>query len=111
MSGELVLVTGGTGFVGAHCIVALLREGYRVRTTVRALDRAGQVRDLVRAGGQDPSGIEFAVADLMQDDGWLDAVDGTRYVLHVASPLPVRQPKDANELIEIGRASCRERVL
>ena len=24
MSGELVLVTGGTGFVGAHCIVQLL---------------------------------------------------------------------------------------
>lgn len=103
MSGELVLVTGGTGFVGAHCIVALLREGYRVRTTVRSLDRAGEVRDLVRAGGQDPVGIEFVVADLMQDDGWLDAVDGTRYVLHVASPLPVRQPKDANELIEPAR--------
>ncbi len=103
MSGELVLVTGGTGFVGAHCIVALLREGYRVRTTVRALDRAGQARDLVRAGGEDPTGIEFVVADLMQDDGWLDAVDGTRYVLHVASPLPVRQPKDANELIEPAR--------
>jgi dihydroflavonol-4-reductase len=103
MSGELVLVTGGTGFVGAHCIVALLREGYRVRTTVRALDRAGQARDLVRAGGEDPTGIEFVVADLMQDGGWLDAVDGTRYVLHVASPLPVRQPKDANELIEPAR--------
>ena len=103
MSGELVLVTGGTGFVGAHCIVALLREGYRVRTTVRALDRAREVRDLVRAGGQDPTGIEFVVADLLRDDGWLDAVDGTRYVLHVASPLPVRQPKDANELIEPAR--------
>ena len=103
MSGELVLVTGGTGFVGAHCIVALLREGYRVRTTVRALDRVREVRDLVRAGGQDPTGIEFVVADLLRDDGWLDAVDGTRYVLHVASPLPVRQPKDANELIEPAR--------
>jgi nucleoside-diphosphate-sugar epimerase len=103
MSGELVLVTGGTGFVGAHCIVALLREGYRVRTTVRTLDRSGVVRDLVRAGGQDPTEIEFVVADLLQDEGWLDAVDGTRYVLHVASPLPVRQPKDANELIEPAR--------
>ena len=34
MSGELVLVTGGTGFIGAHCIVQLLASGYRVRTTV-----------------------------------------------------------------------------
>src|SRR5579862_229966 len=29
MSGELVLVTGGSGFVGAHCILKLLEAGYR----------------------------------------------------------------------------------
>lgn len=31
MSGELVLVTGGSGFIAQHCILALLRAGYRVR--------------------------------------------------------------------------------
>ena len=39
MSGELVLVTGGSGFIGAHCILQLLNAGYRVRTTVRSLLR------------------------------------------------------------------------
>jgi dihydroflavonol-4-reductase len=39
MSGERVLVTGGSGFVGVHCILALLAAGYRVRTTVRSPGR------------------------------------------------------------------------
>lgn len=103
MSGELVLVTGGSGFIGAHCIVALLRGGYRVRTTVRSLARAGGVRDMVRRGGEDPADLEFAVADLLRDDGWREAADGARFVLHVASPFPVRQPKDENELIAPAR--------
>ena len=33
---ETVLVTGGSGFIGAHCLVRLLEDGYRVRTTVRS---------------------------------------------------------------------------
>ncbi|MEW1864984.1 aldehyde reductase [Streptomyces sp. NPDC088194] len=50
MSGERVLVTGGSGFIGAHCIVRLLDEGYRVRTTVRSLARETDVRAMVSAG-------------------------------------------------------------
>lgn len=105
MSGERVLVTGGTGFIGSHAIVQLLAAGYRVRTTVRNLSRADDVRALAAAGGAS-SGLKIAVetievvaADLMSDDGWLDAVADCSYVLHVASPFPVTQPKDENELI------------
>jgi len=99
MSAELVLVTGGTGFVGAHCIVALLAAGYRVRTTVRSADRADDARAMVAAAGEDPSGIEFGTADLLRDSGWPDAVRGSEYVLHVASPAPRREPRHADELI------------
>src|SRR5688572_30612526 len=103
MSGEVVLVTGGTGFVAAHCIVQLIHAGYRVRTSVRSLDRADAVREMVRLGEADPGGIEFVVADLMHDDGWPEAVAEATYVLHVASPLPVRQPKREDELITPAR--------
>lgn len=99
MNGRLVLVTGGTGFVGAHCVVQLLDAGFRVRTSLRSLARADDVRALVRAGGADPAGLEFAQADLLHDDGWRAAADGAAYVLHVASPLPMHQPKDPHELI------------
>lgn len=103
MPDELVLVTGGTGFIGAHCIVRLIDEGYRVRTTLRSLGRADEVRALVRAGGADPSRLEYAQADLLHDDGWHAAVAGAARVLHVASPFPVRQPKDENELVAPAR--------
>jgi nucleoside-diphosphate-sugar epimerase len=100
MSGELVVVTGGSGFVGTHCIVQLLNAGYRVRTTVRSLKREAEVRTMVREGGA--KGVEelsFVVADLMADAGWTEAVQGCTYVLHVASPFPAKVPKHEDELI------------
>ena len=39
-----VLVTGGSGFIGSHCIVQLLAAGHTVRTTVRSLEREPAVR-------------------------------------------------------------------
>jgi Nucleoside-diphosphate-sugar epimerases len=104
VSGEQVLVTGGSGFVGAHCILALLAAGYRVRTTVRSLSREPEVRAMLARGGAQPGdALEFATADLLQDAGWADAVAGCSYVLHVASPFPGRDPKDENELIQPAR--------
>lgn len=102
MSDELVLVTGGSGFIGAHCILALLNAGYRVRTTVRSLKREGDVRAMLKQGGlNDGAGdrLTFAEADLLSDAGWPQAVAGCTYVLHVASPLPPSVPKHEDELI------------
>jgi nucleoside-diphosphate-sugar epimerase len=100
MGGEQVLVTGGSGFLGAHCIVKLLNDGYRVRTTVRSLKRGDEVRAMLRAAGVEPGDrLSFAEADLLADAGWAQAVAGCTYVLHVASPFPAVQPKDENDLI------------
>lgn len=100
MSGERVLVTGGTGFIGSHTIVQLLAAGYRVRTTVRDMARADDVRALAVAGGaRATEAIEVVVADLMSDGGWPEAVADCSYVLHVASPFPVSPPKNEDELI------------
>ena len=51
MGGELVLVTGGSGFIGAHCIIQLLDAGYRVRTTLRSLNKEAVVRAMLKTGG------------------------------------------------------------
>src|SRR5277367_1126235 len=100
MSNELVLVTGGSGFIGAHCILQLLNAGYRVRTTVRSLKREADVRAMLKAGGAEPGDrLSFIAADLENDAGWAEAAAGCEYVLHVASPLPPSVPKNEDELI------------
>ena len=100
MSDELVLVTGGSGFIGAHCILQLLQAGYRVRTTVRSLHREADVRAMLKVGGIDAGDrLTFVAADLLKDEGWPEAVASCSYVLHVASPFPPSVPKDENELI------------
>jgi dihydroflavonol-4-reductase len=95
-----VLVTGGTGFLGGWCVASLLERGHDVRTTVRDVAREQAVRDAVGAAGVDPDGrLAVVAADLNADTGWGEAVEGCRYVLHVASPFPPVQPKDPDELI------------
>jgi nucleoside-diphosphate-sugar epimerase len=100
MNEELVLVTGGSGFVGAHCIDQLLRAGYRVRTTVRSLKREADVRAMLNvAGSPRQDALSFVAADLSAEAGWTEAVAGCRFVLHVASPFPAKAPKHEDELI------------
>jgi len=95
-----VLVTGGSGFVGSHCILALLDEGHEVRTTVRDLKREPDVRAMLKVGGAEPGErLSFFAADLEREEGWAEAVSGCDYVLHVASPFPPEVPDDEDELI------------
>lgn len=91
MSGDdkLVLVTGGTGFIAQHCMLALLAAGYRVRTTVRSLGREDQVRSYLNTGGAEPGErLSFVEADLGSDKGWAQAAAGCAFVQHGASPTP-----------------------
>ena len=95
-----VLVTGGSGFIGSHCILQLLAAGHEVRTTVRDLKRESDVRSLLKQGGSEPGArLKCFSADLLSDAGGREAAKGCDYVLHVASPFPPAIPKHADELI------------
>jgi len=95
-----VLVTGGSGFIGSHCILQLLAAGHEVRTTVRSLQREAAVRAMLEQGGAGSGArLSFVEADLERDAGWPEAVAGCDYVLHVASPFPPTLPKHEDELI------------
>jgi dihydroflavonol-4-reductase len=95
-----VLVTGGSGFVGAHVVLQLVSAGHEVRTTVRNLNREGAVRAMLNAGGQEPGDrLSFFAADLESDSGWREATSSCDYVMHVASPIPADAPKHEDDLI------------
>lgn len=95
-----VLVTGGTGFVGAWTIATLLQAGHEVRTTVRDARRAPDVLAMLRrADVARAETVSFVTADLTQDAGWREAASGCEFVLHVASPFPAGVPADEQELI------------
>ncbi len=94
-----VLVTGGSGAIARWCIVELLRRGYEVRTTVRDPAREPEVRASIGTEAAPQGQLTFYVADLLRDDRWARAVEGSKYVLHVASPFPPGPPKHEDDLI------------
>ncbi len=76
---EMVLVTGGAGFIGSHLVRRLLRDGYRVRV----LDNlaTGKAANLAPVREQ----IEFIEGSITDDETAVRAVEGAQYVLHQAA--------------------------
>lgn len=107
---QLVLVTGASGFIAGHIVLQLLDRGYRVRGSLRSMDRAESMRNVVESNGGDVSRLEFCQADLTSDAGWKEAVADCSAVMHVASPIATTLPKDPNDLIVPARDGVR-RVL
>ena len=96
---EKVLVTGASGFIAEHCIIELLKNGYSVKGSLRTMSREQEVRDAVKTETDDTK-LEFCKLDLLEDDGWEDAMWDCDYLMHVASPFVIEDPKDENELIK-----------
>ncbi|UCC53404.1 MAG: NAD-dependent epimerase/dehydratase family protein [Anaerolineaceae bacterium] len=100
---EPVLVTGITGFTAKHIALNLLEKGYHVRGSLRTPKRANQIRQTLQTNGADISGLSFTEANLDADAGWTEAASGCAYVLHVASPFPLEQPRDREALVPQAR--------
>ncbi len=107
---ETILVTGGTGFVGAWAIVRLLEQGYNVKTTIRSMKKANMVRDAIASQVDANDRLTFVQADLTHDDGWTEAMNGVDRVLHVASPMHTADSADIETFLKPQREGD-ERVL
>ena len=84
-----ILVTGGTSYIGKHCIAHLLNKQYKVRTTIRDLRKANQIETDLKKYLNKDFHIDFYEADLLNDSGWNNAISGCDAIMHVAGPYPI----------------------
>ncbi len=80
-------VTGGTGFVGAHVVRALLRRGGEVRCLVRASSRLSNLEELP---------VDLVSGDVTDPPSLTRAMAGARTVYHCAADyrLSVPHPRE-----------------
>ena len=96
---EKVLLTGISGFIGLYCAKELLESGFNVRGTVRNLEKKKQVLNTLKKNEVDTKNLEFSTLDLTNDKGWSKAIEDCTYIMHVASPFRITNPKDDAEMI------------
>lgn len=97
---DIVLVTGGSGFIGSRLILTLLEAGFQVRGTVRNSSRGEELLRSLAPHTNRLQKLDLFQTDLLSDAGWDEAVSGCSFVHHVASPFPLKVPQDENELIK-----------
>jgi dihydroflavonol-4-reductase len=95
---QRVLVTGVTGYLGQHIASQLLNQNFDVVGTVRSLAKAEATKSALAAVAP-LDRFTIVEADLLADHGWDEAMKGCDFVLHVASPFVLAEPKDENDLI------------
>jgi nucleoside-diphosphate-sugar epimerase len=76
----LVVVTGGTGYVGSHAIAALARAGHRIRVLARSPDKVSAALAPLGVGGVEP-----VTGDVTDPVAVERALEGADAVLHAAS--------------------------
>ena len=79
-----VLVTGGTGFIGSHAVVALQREGHTVRILARDPDRVPVVLEPLGADV-----VDIASGDMCDPSSVRAAMEQCDAVVHCAAEIGV----------------------
>ncbi|KAK3716885.1 hypothetical protein LTR37_006235 [Vermiconidia calcicola] len=80
--GSLILVTGATGFIGAHIVNEALKAGYKVRGTSRSEERAEYTKKVFE---YHPNYSTAVVSGFEQEGIFDDVVKGCDAIIHVAT--------------------------
>lgn len=83
---ELVLVTGGAGFIGGHLVDALTQKGYRVRV----LDNLAPPTHNGKLPDWFNKKAEFVKGDVRKRNDWLKSLKNVDCVFHLASYMDYR---------------------
>ncbi|KAL4934305.1 SDR family oxidoreductase [Aspergillus undulatus] len=94
---KFVLVTGATGFIGAHIVDALLARGIRVRGATRSIAKG---EGMMKARPQYREQLEFVrIDDFEKPGGLVEAVQGVDGIIHTASPFTYDTTNNEKELV------------
>ncbi|KAF7562451.1 hypothetical protein G7046_g1673 [Stylonectria norvegica] len=97
MTSQFILVTGATGFIGAHIVDTLLARGLKVRGATRTLAKGDA---MIKARSQHAGRLEFVqIDDFENPGGLLEAVKGVDGIIHTASPFTYDTTNNEKELI------------
>ncbi|MER8429000.1 complex I NDUFA9 subunit family protein [Mesorhizobium caraganae] len=100
---KLVVVFGGSGFVGRHIVRALAKRGYRIRVPVRRPDLAGHLQPLGNVGQIQP--VQANVRVRWSVDR---AVQGADHVINLVAVLHESGRQKFNTLHEFGARAVAE---
>lgn len=96
-----MLITGVSGFLGTQVLKVFMEDGsYTVRGTVRDKTNEKKVKPIRTMLGDLFDQVELVNADLLNAESLMNAAEGCEYIVHTASPFPLVEPKDENELIK-----------
>ncbi len=95
---DKVLLTGISGWIAKHTAIELLNAGYEVLGTVRNKELINQTKETIGKYASTEK-LSFAELDLLKDDGWNEAAQGCKYIMHIASPFPYKVSNDRDSLL------------
>jgi dihydroflavonol-4-reductase len=96
------LVTGGTGFLGAHLLLYLLRKGEAVRAIYRSESKLEKTKDFFTSLNELErfESIQWVQADITDIPSLWDIWEGIEYVYHAAAKISF-DPRDEEQLRKI----------
>ncbi|RYP34084.1 hypothetical protein DL767_004419 [Monosporascus sp. MG133] len=94
----VLLVTGGSGFVGGQVVRKALEEGYNVRVTARSEDSARAITSRFPQYSSQLSSV--IVPDLTRAESYRNALEGVTGVVHTASPFILDPADNVRDLLD-----------
>lgn len=87
MAGDLILITGVSGYIGFKTLILALETGFQVRAVIRKTEQATKLQSHARVASHINSLQWVNIPDLSETHSFDPYLDGVTGILHIASSL------------------------